>query len=328
MTEVNRYSNIYERQRLIIEKKISKVLDGKKPDSLYGPGSYILQSGGKRLRPLLVLLSVKASGGKLSQVYNAALAVELLHNFTLVHDDIMDNADKRRGRLTIHKKYDVNTAILTGDSLLSIAYELLLKDCKQNTNLVLSSFNNSLIEVCEGQSLDKDFELRQEISIDEYYLMINKKTAALLSMCCNIGALLAGASKQVVNALSSFGQNIGMAFQIQDDMLDIIGGESFGKKIGGDLVEGKKTYLFIKALNKAKGNDQKKLRKMIKEKGIKPEEIDEYKKIYEKLDILTDAKSEIKRFTKKALSKLNKLDKEEDRNTFIWLADSLIKRSK
>lgn len=322
----NRYSNIYERQRLIIEEKISKVLDGKKPDSLYEPGSYILKSGGKRLRPLLVLLSAKASGGKYIQVYNASLAVELLHNFTLVHDDIMDNADKRRGRLTIHKKYDVNTAILTGDSLLSIAYELLLKDCKQNTNLVLTSFNNSLIEICEGQSLDKDFELRQEITLDEYYVMIRKKTASLLSMCCYIGSLLSGGSKEVVKALTQFGENIGMAFQIQDDMLDITGGESFGKKIGGDLVEGKKTFLFIKALDKAEGSDKKKLQRMIKEKGINPAEIQDYKKIYENLDVLNDAEKEIKGFTLKALKQINKLEQEEDRNIFNWLADSLIKR--
>ena len=181
---MDKYIKLYEAERVKINKILSLALKDRNPISLYEPGSYILNSGGKRLRPLLVLLSAKAVGGKFKDAYNAAAAVEMLHNFTLVHDDIMDNADKRRGRLTLHKKYDHNTAILAGDSLLSIAYEFLLKDCNGNAKKVISSFTQGLIEVCEGQSLDTDFEFRKNVSLLEYILMIKKKTAAMAEMCC------------------------------------------------------------------------------------------------------------------------------------------------
>ena len=257
-----KFISLYEIERNKINKILSFALKNRNPISLYEPGSYILNSGGKRLRPLLVLLSAKAVGGKFNDAYNAAAAVEMLHNFTLVHDDIMDNADKRRGRLTLHKKYDHNTAILAGDSLLSIAYEFLLKDCNGNAKEVISSFTHGLIEVCEGQSLDTDFELRKNVSLSEYIVMIKKKTAAMAEMCCKIGALLGGGTKKQVNALGKYGLNLGIAFQIQDDLLDISADEKeFGKTIGGDLVEGKKTFLFLEALEKSKGEDRKKLLK-------------------------------------------------------------------
>ncbi len=215
------YILLYEAERKQINKILSISVKNRKPASLYEPGSYILNSGGKRLRPLLVLLSAKAVGGEFKNAYNAAAAVEMLHNFTLVHDDIMDNADKRRGRLTLHKKYDHNTAILAGDSLLSVAYEYLLKDCNGNAKEVVSSFTHGLIEVCEGQSMDTDFELRKNVALSEYITMIKKKTAAMAEMCCRIGALLGGGSKSQVNALGNYGLNLGIAFQIQDDLLDI-----------------------------------------------------------------------------------------------------------
>lgn len=321
------YIALYETERKKINKILSGALKNRKPASLYEPGAYILNSGGKRLRPLLVLLSSRAVGGKFSDAYNAAAAVEMLHNFTLVHDDIMDNADKRRGRLTLHKKYDHNTAILAGDSLLSIAYEYLLKDCNGNTKEVISSFTNGLIEVCEGQSLDTDFELRKNVSLSEYILMIKKKTAAMAEMCCKIGALLGGGTKSQVNALSSYGLNLGIAFQIQDDLLDISADEKeFGKTIGGDLVEGKKTFLFLEALEKAKGEDRKKLLKVIERKGIRWNQVATYKLIYENLGVLDDARREIRSYTKKALRSLHLLD-EENKKIFKWLADSLIYRT-
>lgn len=324
---MDRYIKLYENERIKINKILSLALKKRKPGSLYEPGSYILNSGGKRLRPLLVLLSAKAVGGKFSAAYNAAAAVEMLHNFTLVHDDIMDNAEKRRGRLTLHKKYDHNTAILAGDSLLSIAYEYLLKDCNGNAKEVISSFTKGLIEVCEGQSLDTDFELRKNVSLTEYIVMIKKKTAAMAEMCCRIGALLGGGTKAQVNALGNYGLNLGIAFQIQDDLLDIIADEKkFGKTIGGDLVEGKKTFLFLEALEKSKGEDRKKLLKVIERKGIRRNQVMTYKMIYEKLGVLDDARQEIKGYTQKALRSLNSLN-EENKKIFKWLADSLIHRT-
>jgi geranylgeranyl diphosphate synthase type II len=323
----NNYIKIYETERKKINKILSQALKGRKPVSLYEPGAYILNSGGKRLRPLLVLLSAKAVGGSFKNAYNAAAAVEMLHNFTLVHDDIMDNADKRRGRLTLHKKYDHNTAILAGDSLLSVAYEYLLKDCNGSAKELISSFTHGLIEVCEGQSMDTDFESRKNVSLSEYITMIKKKTAAMAEMCCRIGALLGGGSKDQVTALGNYGLNLGIAFQIQDDLLDISADEKkFGKTIGGDLVEGKKTFLFLEALEKSKGEDRRRLLKVIERKGIRSNQIIIYKQLYEKLGVLDDARNEIRHYTNKALKSLKLLDKEK-RKIFIWLADSLINRT-
>ncbi len=323
------FFSLYKRERKKVEKILVRAFKNRKPDSLYEPVNYILSSGGKRLRPLLVLLSAKAVGGSFSDVYNASAAVELLHNFTLVHDDIMDNADKRRGLLTLHKKYDDSTAILAGDSLLAVAYEYLLKDCDGKTKEVISAFTKGLIEVCEGQSLDKDFETRNNVTINEYKLMIMKKTAAMSEMCCTIGALLGGGSAKEIKAVSLFGKNIGIAFQIQDDLLDILGNEKeFGKKVGGDLIEGKKTFLFIEALSNAKGNDKKKLVNVMKNNGIKPDQVNIYKNIYERLGVVDDAKAGIKLYTNRALRTLKFLRKDEDRKIFSWLADSLIKRIK
>lgn len=326
MKNIN-YVSLYESERKKINKILSTAFKNRTPESLYEPGSYILNSGGKRLRPLLVLLSARAVGGKFTNAYNSAAAVEMLHNFTLVHDDIMDNADKRRGKLTLHKKYNNNTAILVGDSLLSIAYEYLLKDCNGNTKQVISAFTQGLIEVCEGQSLDTDFESRKNVSLSEYIGMIKKKTAAMAEMCCRIGALLGGGSKSQVNALGSYGSNLGIAFQIQDDLLDISADEEkFGKTIGGDLVEGKKTFLFLEALEKSKGEQRKKLLKVIERKGIRRNQVPTYKQIYEELGVLDDARKEIKSYTKKALKAINLLD-EENKKIFRWLADSLIHRT-
>jgi geranylgeranyl diphosphate synthase type II len=321
------YISLYESERKNINKILSGALRKRKPSSLYEPGSYILNSGGKRLRPLLVLLSAKAVGGEFKNAYNAAAAVEMLHNFTLVHDDIMDNADKRRGRLTLHKMYDHNTAILAGDSLLSIAYEFLLRDCNGNAKEVISSFTHGLVEVCEGQSLDTDFESRKNVSLSEYIVMIKKKTAAMAEMCCKIGALLGGGTKTQVNALGNYGMNLGIAFQIQDDLLDISADEKkFGKTIGGDLVEGKKTFLFLEALEKSKGEDRKKLMNVIEKKGIRRNQVLNYKMIYEKLGVLDDARREIRVYTQKALKSINILDA-ENQKIFNWLADSLIHRT-
>ena len=324
-----KFKKFLDEERKTVERKLNQALKGRKPDSLYEPGYYIIEGGGKRLRPMLVLLAVKAVGGKLSSAYNAAAAVELLHNFTLVHDDIMDNAEKRRNILTVHKKYDMSTAILAGDSLLSVAYEYLLKDCNGTAKKVLSAFTKGLVEVCEGQSLDKEFEIRKSVSIEEYLEMIEKKTAAMIEMCCTVGALLGGGDKKETKNLSDLGKNLGIAFQIQDDLLDIAGNENdFGKLVGGDLVEGKKTFLFLKALEVAKGADKKKLLDVIKNKGINPGQIQEYKSLYEKLNITGAAEKEIKHYTNLALKSVKKIRVEEYSEFFALLADSLIKRRK
>jgi geranylgeranyl diphosphate synthase type II len=322
------YAKLYQRERIKINKKLSKALKKRKPESLYKPSDYILSSSGKRLRPILVLFSAKAVNGSNNSVYNAALAVEMLHNFTLIHDDIMDNADLRRGRKTLHKLYDMNTAILAGDSLLSIAYEFLLKDCKINSQEAVSVFTKGLIQVCEGQSLDTDFEKRNKVTLGEYIIMIKKKTAALAMMCCKLGAVLSNAQKSDIKALSDYGLNLGIAFQIQDDLLDIIGEEEFGKTVGGDLIAGKKTFLLIKAVEKAKGQYKKELNRLIKNKGINSDEVEYYKNMFFELGVVNDARNEIKKYTYKALNSINKLSNKKEIGFFYWLADSLIERNK
>ena len=320
---------VYNEQLKRVERQLAKLLVGKKPKSLYEPCSYILQAGGKRLRPFLVLISAKAVGGNYDQVYSAALAVEILHNFTLVHDDIMDNSTLRRGRLTLHHKYDLSTAILAGDSLIALAYQSLLKDCNNDSKKIFSTFTQGIVEVCEGQSLDKEFESRSSVSIDEYKKMIYKKTAALAEMCCSIGAQIVGADHKQLKAMSNYGKNLGMAFQIQDDLLDITAEENeFGKKVGSDLIEGKKTYLFLRALEKAKGPDRVALFNVIKQKGVKKSEVSKYKALYIKLSVIEDAEREIVKYTKLALRNLSSLQNEEGKKIMQWLANYLVNRSK
>lgn len=325
----DKFAELYKSERTKIDKRIIEVFRNRKPSSLYEPASYIMVNPGKRLRPFLVLACAKAAGGKFSDAYNAAVAVELLHNFTLVHDDIMDNADKRRGLLTLHKRYDLSTAILVGDSLLAIAYEYILKDINEKQRQVVGLFTRGLVEVCEGQSLDKIFETREQVTIDEYLEMIKKKTALLVEMCCSIGAHLGGGSKQTIKALENYGLNLGLAFQIQDDLLDITAQEAeFGKVIGGDLIEGKKTYLFLRALQVATGADKKKLMQVILNKGIKPEEVGLYRLLFEELGVLQDARDEIARYTSKSLKALRVIPEKKNRELLEWLAYTLIKRTK
>ncbi|HEY4756489.1 MAG TPA: polyprenyl synthetase family protein, partial [Ignavibacteriaceae bacterium] len=198
-----------------------------------------------------------------------------------------------------------------------------------NAKNILTSFTKGLVEVCEGQSLDKEFELRNNVSLNEYVEMIRKKTAAMAEMCCSIGAQIGGGTKTEINALETYGRNIGIAFQIQDDLLDIIADEAeFGKVVGGDLSEGKKTFLFIKAFEKAKGEDKKALFEMILNKGIKRHQVDQYKEIYTRLGILDEAKKSIFHYSDIAVSSLNKLSKNEDKEIFKWIAFSLIERIK
>lgn len=326
-SDIKRFSKLYEIERKKIDAYLINSVQNRKPKSLYKPALYLVSSKGKRVRPLLVLLTTKAFGGKFKNSYNAAVALELLHNFTLVHDDIMDNADKRRGRLTLHQKYDINTAILVGDSLLSVAYEYILKDCNDNAKSIITYFTNGLIEVCEGQSLDTDFEKRNDVTIDEYLLMIKKKTASMIKVCCEVGSTLGGGTKKEVKAISDFGLNLGIAFQIQDDLLDISAEESnLGKRIGGDLLEGKKTYLFIKAFEKSKGDDRKLLQNVIINKGIRINQINKYKKLYDELGVIEDAKTAISLYTNRALKSLKIIKSEEDRKILIWFADNLVKR--
>lgn len=329
MTKYSTFFEVYESQLKEIESRIASLFVDKEPKSIYEPCAYSIQSGGKRLRPFLVMISAKAAGGEFEDAYNAAVAVEILHNFTLVHDDIMDNADKRRGFPTTHVKYDLSTAILAGDNLIAVAYKQLLKDAKNNVNRVVNTFTDGIIEVCEGQSYDKEFETKEEVTVEEYRTMIGKKTAALAEMCCSIGAQIGGGEEEDILALSNYGKNLGIAFQYQDDLLDIMGNENeFGKTVGGDLLEGKKTFLFLKALEKAEGKDKTDLKRVIKNKGIDKEKIAHYKGIYERLGVIEESKREINTYNNYALESLFNIKDKKTKKILEDLAHYLVDRNK
>lgn len=247
---------------LLIKVKdvLSKLELKGKPDELYDPINYTLAGGGKRIRPVLTLLSCEMLGGNIEKAIFPAISLEIFHNFTLVHDDIMDNAPIRRGKETVFKKWDSNIAILSGDTMFALAYKYLIQTDKKYLPGIIEIFTDAAIGVCEGQQLDMNFEKNPDVSIDEYLNMIQLKTAVLLAASIKTGATIAEASDTDVNNMYDFGINLGIAFQLQDDLLDVYGNqEKFGKQIGGDIATNKKTYLIIKALESADQKDKQTL---------------------------------------------------------------------
>ncbi|HLP18121.1 MAG TPA: polyprenyl synthetase family protein [Bacteroidota bacterium] len=317
----------YLRYKTLVDRRLSSLISRKDPLSLYGPAQYVLDAGGKRIRPLLVMLACEAVGGTAKQALNAAVAIEVLHNFTLVHDDIMDNADARRGRPTVHKKWDSNVAILTGDALVAEAYRVLLKTKTQAIAHVADLFTEGVIEVCEGQAYDKVFESRRDVTLDEYMLMIAKKTGKLVAISSEIGAVIGGGTARDVRILRQYGELIGRAFQIQDDLLDVVADEkTFGKKIGGDIVEGKKTFLLLNALEHSRGRDKGVLQSVIAKSGTDCANIQLVREIYERTGALEIAKKAIERDIQKATGLLAGLSDTPARAMLYWLSDMLLNR--
>jgi geranylgeranyl diphosphate synthase, type II len=290
--------SVAELQKIInteIEKR-SEDLKKLNPANLYSPVEYSLEMGGKRLRPVLLLLSYNMFSDSVQNAIPAALAIEIFHNFTLLHDDIMDKADVRRNRPTVHKKFSENSAILSGDVMAFLSYQYLLECKSDNLNEVLWLFTKTAIEVCEGQQLDMVFENRLNVEESEYLEMIRLKTAVLLACGLKAGALLANADIKISNQLYEYGINLGIAFQLQDDLLDSFGSqESFGKKIGGDILANKKTFLSIKALENATGEVKSELLSWISKTEYNPsEKIAAVLDMYNQLNIkeLTEQKIE------------------------------------
>ncbi len=300
----------------------------KYPYSLFDPLNYIMADGGKRVRPILVLLSCEAFGGNIQNALNAAIAVEILHNFTLVHDDIMDNANTRRGKETIHRKWDVNAAILVGDELIGLSYRSLLRTSSGNIEGVVRAFTDGVIEVCEGQALDKEFELSTDVSLNDYKIMIRKKTAELLRTSSVMGALIGDAEQDGIEAISAYSENIGLAFQIKDDLLDVIADEGeFGKKIGGDILERKKTFLYLKALEILKGSQKDDFLFLYNTAGAPDEKIKEVVKIYNEINVVESAHKEIEEYTGKANKTLEGLPNDNARKLLLSFSDMLLNRS-
>ncbi len=278
-----------------ISQRIDEILGKKEPVSLYEPMRYALAAGGKQIRPVLLLLANEAVGGQTKGVLNAAAAVELVHNFTLVHDDIMDNDDLRRGRETVHKHWDDNVAILSGDGLLVLAYQALNQTVTENLQRVMTTFSNGILEVCEGQALDKEFENRDSVSIDEYFTMIEKKTAALISMSCKIGALLGTDNQDYILAIEKYGHLLGRAFQIQDDLLDVIADEQIlGKNVGSDLKENKKTFLILHALQNANGVEREFFQDISRKKNISHQKVDQAIRLFAETGTIDAARSQVR----------------------------------
>jgi len=319
-----------EKFQLLIEDGLERLRGelNDKPRELFEPLNYMLSLGGKRVRPLLTLFACDLFDGDVSSALNQAIAIELFHNFSLIHDDIMDNAPLRRGMPTVHQKWNNNIAILSGDALLVKAYQYV---CKGGSGQVMEIFNEMALNVCKGQQWDMNFEKKDQVSIAEYVRMIELKTADLLAASLGIGALMAGARKEDAERVFEFGKNIGIAFQLQDDMLDAYGKEDkFGKQKGGDIIANKKTYLLIKALELSKHNAYKKeelYQWIYSDVHDGKQKVEAVTAIYDFLNVKNLTTDEMKRYYLKGISCLDGIpvNKEKKENLIRWI-EGLVNR--
>jgi geranylgeranyl diphosphate synthase type II len=284
------------------------------PKDLYDPIKYTLSNGGKRMRPLLVLMGCKIFDENISNALNPAIGIELFHNFTLIHDDIMDDAPLRRGQPAVHNKWTSNIAILSGDAMMVKTYQSLIKTNPTVLSSILTEFNKTAVEVCEGQQFDMDFELRDDVTIDEYLNMIKLKTAVLLAASLKIGALIGGANEENAKRIHDFGLNAGMAFQLQDDILDVYGeSKKVGKQKGGDIISNKKTFLLLKAMELASGNTSSMLNKWLASTGT-TDKVEAVIAIYEELGVKILAEDKMWGYYHKAMSNLEKVE-----GNLLWI---------
>ena len=291
----------------------------REPKNLYEPINYILKLGGKRLRPVLTLMSAEIFNCDYKKALDAALSIEVFHNFSLVHDDIMDAAPLRRGEQTVHEKWDTNTGILSGDAMLIMAYQLFENYEPEIFRALAKLFSKTALEVCEGQQYDVDFETRDDVTIPEYLKMIEYKTAVLVGAAMKMGAIVANASDDDQNGIYEFGRLLGIAFQLQDDYLDAFGNpETFGKQVGGDIIENKKTYLYLKALdflNASESNQLEQLFSVSLEDNV--EKINTVKQFFVKSGSAEATQKEIESYTTKAFTVLETLNISEDKKEIL-----------
>ena len=313
----------------MLEEGLKKVSLGSKPDTLYDPVKYILDIGGKRVRPVLALMACSSFDSNPNLALKAALSIELFHNFTLIHDDIMDSANTRRGKETVHKKWGVNSGVLSGDVMLIMAYQL-LENYDSKTYLELNKLlNKTAKQVCEGQQMDMDFELKSNVEFEEYIKMIEFKTAVLLGCSLKMGAIIADASKEDQEFIYQYGINLGLAFQFQDDYLDTFGQQNkVGKKIGGDILENKKTVLFHMAIENSNESQKEKILELYSSKENTSED-----KINKITSLFIETKADksslelVDQYTQKAIKLINCLSFDQTKkNDFINFSNSLMKR--
>jgi geranylgeranyl diphosphate synthase type II len=314
----------------IIHSGIEKINWKKEPHGLYDPIDYVLSLGGKRIRPLLTMMACNLFSDNIQPALNTALGIEIFHNFTLLHDDIMDRADVRRGQLTVHKKWNDNTAILSGDVMQIASYQYIAKTPEKNLKQTLDLFSQTAAEICEGQQYDVDFEKLENVTGDEYLEMIRLKTAVLLGCSLKTGAWIGGAEEDDAKNLYDFGINIGLAFQLKDDILDVYGDEStFGKKIGGDILCNKKTYLLIQALGLAKENDASELKNWLTTSDPKSADakISAVTSIYNRLGVKAICEDKMQFFYSKGIANLDKVSVSENKKQELRnLAEKLMLR--
>lgn len=301
--------------REIIKEEFRKQEYVEEPCSLFEPIQYILEDGGKRLRPVLALMAYNLYRDDIEKALKSAIGIEIFHNYTLLHDDVMDDAELRRGRLTVHKKWNSNVAILSGDAAAITAYKY-IENCEDRyLRQVIDGFNQVAMDVCKGQQYDMEFESRNDVTEQEYLHMIYLKTSVLIAGSLRHGALIAGAPEEEYKALYDFGGYLGLAFQLQDDYLDVYGDvKEFGKKIGGDIVENKKTYMLIKALELAEPDERRQLQAWIDKKEFDPaEKIKAVTELYNRLNIGELALQKIDGYLQRSLTTLQNLAVPEDR---------------
>lgn len=314
----------------ITEQRLPELIPNFPPDEIYEPFRYIMEGGGKRIRPILTMLSCGAVSGNCESALDAACSIEIMHNFTLVHDDIMDNSPIRRGKETIHRKWDSAVAILSGDAMVGYAYRIMnTYNELANYPKIIDALTTSLIEVCEGQAYDMQFNSNQEVTLDNYILMIGKKTSALLQGCAILGALCGSADENQIKALNDYAYSVGIAFQIQDDLLDITADQAkFGKQIGQDILEGKKTFLILKAKELATDSaDVALINQYFANNGLAASQVPDMKNLFIKLGIFEIAQSEIERQLELADNSIKSIAQNEYTAMLLELSKSLNKRS-
>jgi geranylgeranyl diphosphate synthase, type II len=313
--------------RELIEAEIAHIRIPEEPDRLYTPIRYLLGLGGKRMRPVLSMLAAELFGADPKKALNPGLAIEFFHNFSLIHDDIMDEAPLRRGFETVHQKWDDKVALLSGDALFVVAYQYLARNEAKYINPLLHLFSVTVMEVCEGQQMDMDFELRHDVTIPEYIEMIRLKTSVLLGGALEMGAIVADASEEDRKHIYLFGQHIGIAFQLQDDILDLYGDpEKFGKQIGGDVIANKKTFLAIKAKELASQEQLSQLAELETETD-KTKKVEATKAIFDALGIRELARQEMERHFAIAMDSIGAIQvAEQEKLPLIGLAKYLMDR--
>lgn len=315
--------------QLLINDAVGKLSYPAYPADLYEPISYILSIGGKRIRPALLLLACDLFGGDVNKAIEPALAIEVFHNFTLMHDDIMDKAPLRRGKATVHEKWNANVAILSGDAMMVEANRMMMKVDDSILRKVLDVFNDTATGVCEGQQIDMSFEQRSDVSIEEYINMIRLKTAVLLGGTLKIGSIIGGAAFADAQFIDSFGVNLGIAFQLQDDILDVYGDpEKFGKQVGGDIISNKKTFLLIRALELAIDSQAQTLNHWLNATEFDSvEKVKVITDIYNELNIRQHAEEAMQAYADKAFAALDAINLPEDHKQYLRdFADGLLVR--